>query len=281
MIELLVAMFLRAQLAATGAILIVLMLRLPARRLLGAEVAYGLWILPSIAALASLFPTLPDFLAPVRIDYQGPLRSGLFTDWTGIAGHAGPLALVWIAGVSAVGAAFVFDQMRFLEQERQGRAGPAVAGFWPRMVVPADYAARFSEDERSLIRAHERVHMARKDNYANLFMAACQMASWFNPSVHIAAACARLDQELACDAAVIALLPGGRRRYAETLVKAHTRRCSALACALSASRRHPLEVRLTMLRARRVSVRRDLIGVCFVAGLTLGLGVMLWSYAPI
>ena len=42
--------------------------------------------------------------------------------------------------------------------------------------------------------------------------------NWFNPLVHLGAFYARVDQELACDAAVAERFPGEGRTYAEAMV---------------------------------------------------------------
>ncbi len=75
--ELFVLTLLRAQVAATVAILAVAGLRGPVRRLAGPGVAYRLWALVPAAALSSLFPTLAEFLR----------RDSLFGD--GLLGLAG------------------------------------------------------------------------------------------------------------------------------------------------------------------------------------------------
>lgn len=277
-IELLVLLFLKAQVAASGAILLTLALRLPVRRLFGAELGYLLWLLVPVAALASLFPSLPEF--------------GLDKPATGAAHalalvrapfleHAQAIAFVWAAGTVALGAVFLLGQWRFDRSAKAGQAGPAATGFWPRMVVPDEYASRFTLEERSLIRAHERAHMDRRDPTSNLSIAFLQTVSWFNPLVHLAATLARMDQELSIDAKVMALHPKGRRRYAETLLKAHTRGLnSPLACALALGAKHPLEVRLAMLGMRKISVRRDGLGVMLIGALGLGIVITLWVVAP-
>jgi beta-lactamase regulating signal transducer with metallopeptidase domain len=274
-----VVMFLKAQAAASGAILLVMVLRLPVRRILGAELGYHLWLLVPTVALASLFPTLPQFR-----DRAAP--SGL--DWTFQAlrtptvRHADQLGLVWAVGAVLMAVAFAYGQWRFDRSARAGEAGPAATGFWPRMVTPADYADRFTEEERALIRSHERGHMARRDPTANLLIAFLQAVSWFNPLAHLAARLARMDQELSIDAQVMALHPKGRRRYAETLLKAYTHGLnSPLACALAQGGRHPLEVRLAMLGVRRISVRRDLFGVFALGAVGVALIVALWTLAPL
>jgi beta-lactamase regulating signal transducer with metallopeptidase domain len=44
-------------------------------------------------------------------------------------------------------------------------------------------------------------------------------ARWFNPLAHLAAVRIRADQEIACDAAVIAARPAARRAYGQALIK--------------------------------------------------------------
>ncbi len=280
-IDLLVLMFLKAQAAASGAILLVIALRLPARRLIGAELAYRLWTLAPAAALVSLFPSLPQF----REDLTR-VRSGLESTLSTLhapAHHYSPvLVLVWALGFTAMGLGFVLVQRRFDRQAESGMAGPAATGFWPRMVVPLDYADRFTPEERALIRSHERQHMERRDPTTNLFIAFCQAVGWFNPLVHLAASLARMDQELSIDAKVIAQHPKGRRQYAETLLKAHAHGLnSPLACALALGGKHPLEVRLAMLGVRPISVRRDRLGVTGIGLIAVVLAAALWTLAPI
>lgn len=279
-IELLVPMFVKAQLAASGAVLLILLLRLPARRLIGAELSYHLWTLVPIAALASLFPTLPQLRQ--SLDAPSGLISTLSHLRAPVMHLALPMFIVWLSGAAATAALFSLGQWRFAQKARQGLAGPAITGFWPHMVVPFDYAQRFSAEERGFIRAHERAHMTRQDLSASLLMAAFQVACWFNPLMHVAVTCARLDQELACDARVIAQHPKSRRRYAETLLKAHGRGwTSPLACALALGGKHPLEVRLAMLGVRKISVRRDLWGVFTIGLLAVAIAVGLWTLSPV
>jgi beta-lactamase regulating signal transducer with metallopeptidase domain len=281
-IELIVLMFLRAQVAASGAIVLIMLLRWPARRLIGAELSYRLWAAPLVAAVASLVPTLPEFLDPDAGGGGLLIRSAVPGLWTPVAHHAGFLAGVWVIGASVPAALILAAERQFQRRARAGLVGPAVTGAWPHMVVPLDYRARFTEAERMLIREHEREHMARRHPAANLFIAVLQVVSWFNPLAHVAAACARLDQELACDAAVIARHPRRRRDYARTLLKAHAGPTgSPLACALAAGRRHPLEVRVAMLATPRISARRDVVGVFAVGALAVGLAVALWGWAPL
>jgi len=158
---------------------------------------------------------------------------------------------LWFAGALLAAGLIALCQLRFLAMARRGLAGPAVAGFFaPRIVMPADAADLYSPEERALIRAHERTHIDRGDPRTNGFIALAQCLLWFNPLIHIAAREARLDQELACDATVLAHRSGQKRLYAETLLKTQIGGVATpLGCHwLAGAAPHPLERRIQALR---------------------------------
>jgi len=277
--EVLLLMFLKAQAAASCAILLIIVLRLPVRRLFGAEIGYNLWLLAPAAGLSSLFPSLSE-IGGLKTRPSG-LLNAIAALGDPVLRHTDWIAFAWLAGAVGLGGLFALGQWRFERSAKVGRAGPAATGFWPRMIVPDGYATRFTLEERALIRAHERTHMDRRDPTSNLLIAFLQVVSWFNPLAHLAATLARMDQELSVDAKVMASNPKGRRRYAETLLKAHAHGLnSPLACALALGGRHPLEVRLAMLGMRRVSVRRDGIGALLIGLLGVAVAFAVLMLAP-
>ncbi|WP_340644239.1 M56 family metallopeptidase [Phenylobacterium sp.] len=269
----LIADLLRANLAASLAILLVLALRLPARRVFGAQIAYRLWLIVPLAFAASLIPAA-----------EAP---------TGTPGPALPLTLtppgavsfateVWVAGAVAILALMVFGQWRFLQRAKAGEAGPAVVGvIAPRIVTPADHETRFTAEERALVRAHERAHIDRGDPKTNAWVAVFQAVNWFNPLVHVAAYHLRLDQELACDATVMARRPGDRRLYAQTMLKTQLAATPLpFGCYWPAPSRHPLEARVAMLKQARPSPTRALAGFWIVMALSVAAGVGAWAAQP-
>ena len=89
----------------------------------------------------------------------------------------------------------------------------------------------------------------------------------------------RLDQELACDAAVLRRRPHDRALYARTLLKTQLdAQCLPLGCRWPARGLHPLEVRVGLLKA---PVRYDgMAGPILVAmGLSL-ITLVAWSVQP-
>ena len=206
----------RLNIAAGAAIALILVLRPLVRRRLGAQPAYALWLAVPLAMAGALNP-LAQTSGPV-----GPLETakGLAEAWLSAGGRGEVLAAVWGLGVAVSAGLVAWRYLRFLALARAGRAGPAIVGVLaPRMVAPADFQIRFTPEERRLVVAHERAHMDRLDARWNAFAVALQCLNWFNPLVHAAAGAMRFDQELACDATVMARLPAERRRYAETLLR--------------------------------------------------------------
>ncbi|MCI3132190.1 M56 family metallopeptidase [Phenylobacterium aquaticum] len=232
--------FLWANAQAGLAILAVLALRRPVRRLFGAQTAYALWAAVPLVLLAGMVPA-------------AEAERG-----TAMAAHAvapalrlhPPQALIWIwaAGLVMAAGLMALGQMRFLARARRGQAGPAVVGvITPRLVTPADFQTTYTDAERALIRAHERAHIERDDPKANALVALAQCLCWFNPLVHAAAYAVRLDQELACDATVMATRSRQRRLYAQTMLKTQLSGTPLpLGCHWLAGA-HPLEARIAAL----------------------------------
>lgn len=245
--------FVQINLVGAAAILAVALLRIPARRAFGPAQAYHLWLVPPLAAAIALVVHLARKPAD-------PAIFGIDSDLLVLG------AAVWSVGAAAVALLFAVSQAKFLRQVRAGLAGPAVVGLIsPRIVMPADDAG-YTEAERELIRAHEREHVARKDPRGVAFVALWQVLAWFNPAIHLAAALIRLDQELACDAAVVMTRPGCRALYARTLLKTQLAATPLpLGCYWPARGRHPLEVRIEALKRERTELPRTPGGVVVAA----------------
>jgi beta-lactamase regulating signal transducer with metallopeptidase domain len=238
----LVAAWLGANVAGAAAVLLVTIGRLPLRRFLGPAAAYRLWLLPPMA----LFLALLLLFVPGHDDrISTAARLGILLPELG---YGIPIGLAGAAGLAGF---FAFAQARFMRAVAAGRAGPAVVGFIsPRVVMPAD-DGRYSPEERELIRAHERAHVARKDPRGAAAAALAQCLCWFNPLAHLAAHLLRLDQELACDAFVMMRRPEARGLYARTLLKTQLAgQALPLGCYWPARGLHPLEVRVRLLKPR-------------------------------
>lgn len=267
---------------ASGAMLAVLALRLPVRRRFGAAPAYQLWLIVPVAMMATFIPILPPqqqvMAVPVLqlATFSAPaLAAGAGAEWSRW------ILLAWAAGTAIAVLRFRRQHLTFVRSlgrlvERDGAfhssaaaAGPALVGLWrPKVVVPRDFAHRYTAGEQALILAHERMHVCRRDPLANSTAALLQCVFWFNPIVHFAASRFRFDQELACDAAVMREHPRQRRSYASAMLKTQTdftATPSTMSCHWQST--HPLKERLTTLHQSQPRAARRLTGRLLVAAL--------------
>ena len=274
---------------------------IPARRVIQIEApaeASPLLAAPPAAPFGAPIvpPTFDAIAAPFPTPVAAALGPGPALDLTALAPPA--LLVFWVIGAAIAVGLLVWRQQRYLNSlgdlrpvtvdgltlfrtERPG-VGPALVGaVRPRIVLPADFEARFSAAERDLILAHERTHLASGDAQINAFIAACACLCWFNPLVHLAARRARQDQELACDSDVIARRPAARRQYAEALLKTQmAAHAVPLGCAWPAEGEHPLRKRIALLQAAVPAWPRRLVGAVMVTGLCLGGGAAAWGAQP-
>jgi len=285
-----------ATLAGSAAILLVLILRRPLRRAFGARAAYALWLLAPLAILATLLPAatvdvgrMPVaqalVLPPVFAAPAAPAQDGL--DWSGL------LLGLWLFGAAASAAWLWRAQIAFrrslghllphadaLRAQAANAGLPATLGLWhPQVVLPADFETRFDTVQQALVLAHERRHIARRDAWANAAAALLRCLFWFDPLFHLAAARMRHDQELACDADVLAAHPRQRRHYGDALLNAQLALQTApLGCHFGFG--HPLKERIAMLATSELSSMRRFSGAALVAALGCGVALAAWASQP-
>ena len=288
-------------LAGSLAILGVLALRVPIRRGFGAQVAYAMWMAIPLIACAVLLPApVEPVVVFMRVASVGTPVRLIAAGETTAFDLRGVLFGLWLLGVGLSAAWFVLQQRRYLRslgrlsdvasEARIVRSefdadGPALVGAWrPRIVLPSDFDRRYAAGERELILAHERVHMARGDARINAFVVALRCLNWFNPLVHLAAAKFRLDQELACDAAVIARFPEARRPYADAMLKVQLAGQPRQELRLPAGCRwpsgHPLKERIAMLKQPLPTRARRASGVAVVAAAIACGSFASWAAQP-
>jgi hypothetical protein len=124
---------------------------------------------------------------------------------------------------------------------------------------------RYAPAEQELALEHEWVHHRRGDLWWNLVALGLLAVNWFNPVAWLAFRAFRADQELACDAAVLAATPEYfRHAYGLALVKSASRPGLLAACPLNSS--DQLKRRLKMLKHHSQSPLRSLAGGLLVAG---------------
>ncbi len=296
MINELEAALLEALLALTAALLLVLALRVPLRRWLGARVAYGLWYLPLIAMAASALPAPQraievEWLMPMAS--LGPISTVAIAD-VAAARYPDWLAWVWIGGTLLLAVILLVRQRRFIGSlhpllphgDRSFLSahvgGPMLVGHWrPFIVLPLDFAQRYTHEQQRLMLDHERAHLGAGDTGAIALAHAVACAAWFNPVVWWALRRFRFDQELACDARVLENRPRARRAYADAMLQtqlAEQRRPAPLGCHWPDG--HPLKERIQMLNQALPGPTGRRRGLLLIALLSMLLSLAVWAAQP-
>lgn len=282
-----------ATLASSAAIVLVLALRKPMRKAFGAQLAYASWWLVPVSWLALLLPARVEVLsAPARAVTIGQPVAALAAptqDWT----------LLWLtawAFGSLVTAAWLWSRQRRFERSlgelevldtnanvlrAQSCAGlPALVGLLrPRIVLPADHASRYDSEQQALLLAHESSHRHGGDAWINAVVALVRVLFWCNPLVHLAESRLRHDQELACDARVLAAYPQSRRRYADAMFDAALAlQAAPMACHWGKT--HPLKERIMSLNHERPVLRKRVAGMVLLAGAAGATAFGVWAAQP-
>lgn len=289
--------------ATTLLMLLVLAIRAPVRKVFGAHMAYALWLLP-VARL--LLPPLPQSWreqAAAPVAAAGEVITYYIVE--PIAGPAEPTAMAAAPGASidwlmlgmigwAVGAA-IFLAYHLIAHRRhcqtllrraridrtvaEGRVhvietdaahGPLAFGVFRKYVAfPRDFAERYDEQERDLALAHELCHHVRGDLIANWVALVFLAIHWFNPVAWRAFRAFRADQEMACDALVLAgRAQALRHAYGRAIVKSAHGGAVSAACHLHTI--NEVKGRLRMLaKTRKNSPIRLAAGLAGVSALSL------------
>lgn len=261
-------------LIVTVSSLLVMALRIPLRRLFGANIAYAMWLLIPLSVIIASIPSQPEFH-----QIQGITQpvTGLIADrWPSPPTEKNIYVTIavtlWLAGSLLLFLWFLLQQTVF--ERKLGKLtprggvyisesvhfGPLLLGLWrPKIIVPADFYDRFHSQQQQLIIAHEKTHAKRKDPLFNAFCASLQTLFWFNPVVHIAARYYRADQELSCDQLVLNQYPLLKRQYAETLLNTFSNTLiSPTACPIKPYRN--LKERIMNIHKPQKQVRVLLLG---------------------
>lgn len=98
---------------------------------------------------------------------------------------------------------------------------PALVGLrQPKILLPSDWAARFTDRSLRHVLLHELFHVRHRDLLWNWAATAVQALHWFNPLVWFVVSRFQADRELRCDAGALAILaPSERLDYGHTLLR--------------------------------------------------------------
>lgn len=146
--------------------------------------------------------------------------------------------------------------------ETDAAHGPLAFGIFRKYVAfPRDFSERYDEVERDLALAHELGHHLRGDLIANWAALIVLALHWFNPVAWRAFRAFRADQEMACDALVLAgRAQALRHAYGRAIVKSAHGGAVSAAC-------HLHTINDVKGRLRMLSIHRKLSPIRIGAGL--------------
>jgi bla regulator protein blaR1 len=291
----------KTTLAISVALALVGLLRKPIRLAVGARAAYWLWLLVPAMAASALLPAPTPVLLSAQVNFlPEQFRSAFTAIRPGYSADAHALLVnlllaIWSIGAFAMLLSMLARQQMFakalgvLTRDADGLyrcdvGAPMLVGAWhSRIVVPADFEVHYSREEREFILAHECAHASRHDVAVNAVASFALCVCWFNPLMYFALAWLRMDQEIACDALVLAQRGGARRRYADALLKTQLAteyaRTPPIGCHWQSV--HPLEERISMLRRPFPGRRRRFAGIAVIATFTGVVSYAAWAGQPV
>ncbi len=286
-------------LVSSFAILLVLSMRRLILNRFGARVAYPLWSIVPIVMIAAMLPAS---------EHAGSMQSLVLgadaaLPMPAVGAESGTivqaidprpwLLLAWGTGCMLLATTMIIQQRRFvaalgtlverdtgIHYAANASSSPALIGLFPaRIVLPSDFDARYDRVERELIISHECIHRARGDHWLNALVAGFRCLFWFNPLVHAAVVVFRQDQELACDALVVAANPQSRRAYASAMLKAGLQ-ATPLPVGCQWRSTHPLKERVLMLQKVEIAPARRRTGIAILAVMAASASLVAWAMQP-
>lgn len=293
--------WLNAMALTSLAVVAIGILRKPLRLAVGAQAAYWLWLFVPASLVAAFLPPPSRQLWVI----SGPLHEHVTTAVAGVSmavsaasapTHSITAGLtIWLTGAFVMLLLLVNRQRTFvrslgaLTEDISGVlrsasiAAPVLVGTRrPRIIVPIDFETRYNREQRELMLVHERAHQARHDPAVNAIAAGWLCLCWFNPWMYWAVARLRVDQELACDAAVLALSRTSRRSYAELLLDTQlaTESNSPVPAGCHWQSHHPLKERVAMLKYPVPGFGRRLAGSVTILALSVLGSYAVWASPP-
>lgn len=265
-------------------IIVVLLVRRPVAHYFGARAAYALWLAPALRLVLPPLPTPIAAASPGGETVAWVLETGrTVAETTSVLPS---LWLLWAIGFCVMLTVRLVAHHCFLNGAlAEGRpyespgihydvvATPAVDGpvatglIHPLILVPQDFATRFTPEQQHFALWHEQLHHRRGDLWAAAAALVTTSILWFNPFAHLALGAFRRDMESACDASLLS--SAGRAAapaYAETILRCAARPVPRSLCALTSI--DELKGRLTMLSSNHGKIARA-AGLLLAGGLVV------------
>jgi len=270
----------------TLGLLLVLLLRRPARHVFGAGAAFTLWLWPPLLAALPWLPAMPvhwQAMPPVLVRAAHDTHAFLASP----AGHADGWLLLWALGCAPMLLRLATSYVRVRRgcraippellacvlrdglpvDPRRLRLHPqGPAALWaPRSLVllPPDFLRHGDAAQRRLILAHEYTHLRRGDPSWRLLAEIAAALLWFHPLAWLALPRFRLDQELACDERTLRDRQAEAGSYARALLSSAG--MDATPALIPWLAEPQLKERLMMIRRERTSSTRRRVGTLGMA----------------
>lgn len=272
--------------ALSIALLVILLLRRLAARFLHPHWRYALWLALPLAFLSLYLPKQAS-IVPVQtvavLEAYTPVRNvqPFAQQHAVVVGFAPVVSLLWGLGVVVSLVFLARSYRRAYRQARNGVTTPCLVGvFAPKLMLPANFSESFSDAQRGLIIAHELFHLRRRDPLLNLIARLLHCLFWFHPLMPMAMRAFRDDQEMSCDAAIIASQAEYAACYAQalTLCAAVDAEPSELWCQWRPV--HPLLERITMLKQLKHNHFRHTLSASLLSTALLGVSWLSFASAP-
>ena len=214
---------------------LVLIIRKPVSKYLGANIVYWLWIIPLIRFFSWNTSELPVALVETVDLLDGKILIRVI-DNHNIYGVTSLVTfeLVWVLGLivwlllrtigwlklqnnlktnsSEIDIVQILPDAKALINNSKASfymtdipQAPFVTGLISsRIYLPKESFKNYNKIQKICILKHELTHLQRKDLWVQILVEIIRAIFWFNPIVHIAWSAFRHDQELACDYQVLA-----------------------------------------------------------------------------
>ena len=178
---------------------------------IGASLTYKLWALIPACLIVNNLPmslvNIPsNSFARYVVGVKPTLNTVAFETWF----------TVWAIGVSAITAYVLAHHLKIWASIGKRHAihtnayysskatTPMLFGFiFPKVLIPFSFKSAFSIQQQALVLEHENVHRKHYDHLWNALALVIAIVFWFNPLVWLALKSFRINQELACDHAVL------------------------------------------------------------------------------
>jgi bla regulator protein blaR1 len=250
----------RAAAGLSTALLLVFAVRLLCQKFLHPHARYALWCALPLALVAislprtlfvneSMLVAITPLTAPVATDKTAEEAAVVFKPISNDTNLSVVALVIWVIGAFVTGLVYRRQYRAWAHRARSldGVDNACVIGILrPRVCLPADFQARYSAEQQRLIIAHEQFHIRRRDPLWNAIAALLHTLFWFHPAMPMALRAYRDDQEMSCDAAIVARHPNAISSYAAALSTSTCASNFSLQCQWQS--RHPLLERISMLK---------------------------------